>query len=76
MMDAFASIISNNLNSVMKFLTSITIVLTLPGLIASIYGMNIDLPFQAHPAAFLLVMGIATGGAALLALIFVKKDWF
>ena len=44
-MDAYASIISNNLNVVMKFLASITIVLSLPTLIASIWGMNVPLPF-------------------------------
>jgi hypothetical protein len=41
-MDAFASIISNNLNSVMKRLTSITIILSLPILVTSIYGMNVE----------------------------------
>ena len=49
MMDAFASVISNNLNVVMKFLTSVTIILMLPTLVSSIYGMNIDLPFQHSP---------------------------
>ncbi|WP_374722873.1 magnesium transporter CorA family protein, partial [Peribacillus tepidiphilus] len=51
MMDAFASIISNNLNIVMKFLTSITIILALPTMVASFYGMNVDLPFQHSPHA-------------------------
>ena len=59
MMDAFASVISNNLNVVMKFLTCITIVLMLPTLVSSIYGMNVALPFQASPYAFLLTMGVA-----------------
>ena len=45
-LDTFASIISNNLNNVMKYLTSITIVLMLPTLVASIYGMNVHLPMQ------------------------------
>lgn len=56
MMDAFASIIGNNLNSVMKFLTSFTILIMVPGLVAGIYGMNVDLPFQKDPHAFALVM--------------------
>ena len=55
-MDAFASIISNNLNIVMKFLTTVTILLMIPTLIASIYGMNIDLPFQSDQNAFFMVM--------------------
>lgn len=48
-MDAYASIISNNLNSVMKFLTSITIVIAVPTLIASYWGMNVPVPLQENP---------------------------
>lgn len=55
-LDAFASVISNNLNIVIKVLTSITIVLMLPNLVASIYGMNVKLPFQQSPSAFLIIM--------------------
>ena len=51
-MDAYASIISNNLNSVMKFLTSVTIVLSLPTMIASFWGMNVELPFQHNIYGF------------------------
>ncbi|MDR2070831.1 MAG: magnesium transporter CorA family protein [Treponema sp.] len=47
-MDAFASVISNNLNIVMKRLTIVSIVLMIPTLIYSFYGMNVDLPFQHH----------------------------
>ncbi len=75
-MDAFASIISNNLNVVMKFLTSITIVLMLPTLIASIYGMNIKLPFQDSPHAFLITMLISFFLTAGCVWIFVKRRWF
>ena len=45
-MDIFASIISNNLNIVMKSLTLITILMTIPNIITSFYGMNVELPFQ------------------------------
>ena len=55
-LDAFASIISNNLNNVIKVLTSITIVVSIPMLISSIYGMNVPLPFQHSDHAFLIVM--------------------
>jgi magnesium transporter len=75
MMDAFASIISNNLNSVMKFLASITIVLSLPTLVASIYGMNIGLPLQGMENAFVLVMGITLIVTVLVVMIFMRKDW-
>lgn len=59
MMDAFASIISNNLNIVMKFLTSITIILAIPTMIASFWGMNVDVPFRDHPGGFVYVVTIA-----------------
>jgi len=76
MMDAFASIISNNLNVVMKFLTSITIVISLPTLIASIYGMNVHLPFEEHPYAFAIVMGTAGMISLIMVLIFIRKKYF
>ena len=53
-LDAFASIISNNQNEVLKRLSTITIFLSIPVLIASIYGMNVPLPFQRSPYAFWL----------------------
>ncbi|MBP5320415.1 MAG: magnesium transporter CorA family protein [Kiritimatiellae bacterium] len=58
-LDTFASIISNNLNNVMRYLTSITIVLQLPTLVASIYGMNVALPMQKYDHAFGILMGIS-----------------
>ena len=76
MMDAFASIISNNLNVVMKFLTSITITLTLPTLIASVYGMNVRLPFQENQYAFAIVMGFSICMSILLVLVFIRKKYF
>ncbi len=76
MMDAFASIISNNLNVVMKFLTSITIILALPTLIASIYGMNVHLPFQDSSYAFAIVMGLSIALSIILVLVFIRKKYF
>lgn len=58
-MDAYASIISNNLNGVMKFLTSITIVLAIPTMISSFWGMNVNLPFQNSPIGFSIMIVIA-----------------
>ncbi len=58
-LDTFASLINNNLNNVMKYLTAATILLAAPTLIASLYGMNIGLPFQNHPHAFGIVMGFS-----------------
>ncbi len=76
MMDAFASIISNNLNVVMKFLTSVTIVLTLPTLVASFYGMNVLLPFQDSPHAFLLTLVFSFALSFVVVVLFLKKHWF
>lgn len=58
-MDAYASIISNNLNGVMKFLTSITIVLAVPTMISSFWGMNVNLPFQLNKFGFPIMIGIS-----------------
>ena len=52
----FSSVISNNLNNIMKFLTSITIVLTIPTIIGGIWGMNVNLPIDQGPSAFWLIM--------------------
>lgn len=76
MMDSFASIISNNLNTVMKFLTSVTIILMLPTLIASIYGMNVELPFQNSSHAFFLTIGISLVLSIIGIIIFINKKWF
>lgn len=58
-MDAYASIISNNLNGVMKFLTSITIVLAIPTMISSFWGMNVKLPFEGSKLGFPIMIGIS-----------------
>jgi magnesium transporter len=76
MMDAFASIISNNLNGVMKVLAALTIIFNLPTIVASFYGMNVKLPGEDHPLAFLTVFGIAIGLTAIATFVFYKRDWF
>lgn len=76
MMDAFASIISNNLNIVMKFLTSITIILSFPTMVFSLYGMNVKIPFQTSPHAFLVTLLIAGMLSSCTAVIFWKKKYF
>ncbi len=58
-MDAYASIISNNLNSVMKTLTSITIILAIPTMISSFWGMNVNLPLQNSPFGFIIMIVIS-----------------
>ena len=76
MMDAFASVISNNLTIVMKFLTSVTIILMLPTLVASIYGMNVELPFQHTPHAFFITVGLSFFLSSVGVLIFLRNSWF
>ena len=75
-MDTFASIISNNLNGVMKRLTSVTIVLMVPTLIASFYGMNVELPLAHHPFAFVIIFTLTIFISAAMAWYFLKKNWF
>ena len=58
-MDAYSSIISNNLNGVMKVLTSLTVLISVPTLIASIWGMNVKLPFETNPYGFRILLGIS-----------------
>ncbi|MGE5378537.1 MAG: magnesium transporter CorA family protein [Bacteroidota bacterium] len=76
MTDAFASIISNNINAVMKVLAALTIIINLPLLVASFYGMNVSLPGAEREHAFLLVVGLAVGLTAAAIYIFYKQDWF
>jgi magnesium transporter len=76
MMDAFASIISNNVNIAMKFLTSVTIILTLPTMVASFYGMNVNVPFQHSQFAFVITLLISIFLAGATAFVFWKKKYF
>jgi len=76
MMDAFASIISNNLNVVMKFLASITIVLSIPTIVTSYFGMNVSIPGAESPFAFLEIIVLFLVLSILTVVIFVKRDWF
>jgi len=72
-LDTFASIISNNQNVVLKRLTTITLFLSIPVLIASIYGMNVPLPFQHSPYAFWVPISISLIILAIVAFKFIKR---
>ncbi|MBQ4646358.1 MAG: magnesium transporter CorA family protein [Candidatus Gastranaerophilales bacterium] len=76
MMDAFASIISNNLNIVMKFLTSIAIIFAIPTMFSSFWGMNVAVPFAQNEFGFLIVSVISLIAAILAAIFFAKKGMF
>lgn len=74
-MDAFASIISNNQNKVIKVLTSVTIILSLPTLIASFYGMNLTLPMQSSNLCFVVIGALSAAVMLMAALFFKKMNW-
>ena len=76
-MDAFASVISNNLNVVMKFLSTVTIVLSIPTLIASLFGMNfVNIPLGDNPHGFLIVTVCTLVLTALVTIFFQRKNLF
>ncbi len=75
MMDAYASIISNNLNIVMKVLAVVTIVMEIPTVISSFYGMNVILPLQRDPHAYFYVIIWSIASISLLVWWFKRKRW-
>lgn len=75
-MDAFASIISNNVNTIMRRMTSLSIILMVPTLIASFYGMNVDVYIERIPHAFLGVVIISSLLSAFAFFLFRKIRWF
>ncbi|MDY9921400.1 MAG: magnesium transporter CorA family protein [Synergistota bacterium] len=75
MMDAFASVISNNLNMVMKFLASVTIVMAIPTMIASFFGMNVPVPWASHPMGFFIV-GMVTMALTIVTIVLLWKKKF
>ena len=76
MMDGFASVINNNVNQVMKFLAAITIILSIPTMLASFWGMNVDLPLKDTNFGFWYVIAISTVLTILVILFFRKKKMF
>ncbi len=74
-MDAFASIISNNFNNILKLLTSITIILAIPTMIASFLGMNVPVPLQGDPNGFLIILVLSLIVSSLLAVAINRKGW-
>jgi len=75
-MDAFASVISNNLNMVMKLLASVTIVLAIPTIFFSLWGINTGVPWQGDIMGFWIVIGIAVVVTGAVALLLWKKKMF
>ncbi len=75
MMDAYASVISNNLNIVLKILTVVTILMQVPTIIASIYGMNVPLPLQTSTYAFPLIILWVAIASVIIVYLFRYKRW-
>lgn len=75
LMDAYACIIHNNLNGVLKILTTLTIVLMIPTMIASIFSMNVPLPYEQEPFMFIVVMGLMAAISGGLIYVFYKTKF-
>ncbi|GLC30658.1 magnesium transporter CorA family protein [Clostridium omnivorum] len=75
-MDAFASVISNNLNIVMKFLASITIVMAIPTMVSGLFGMNVIVPLAENPQGFWIIIGIITSLCLGAVIVLNRKDMF
>ncbi|MDM5249424.1 magnesium transporter CorA family protein [Lysinibacillus sp. G4S2] len=75
LMDAYAAIIHNNLNSVLKILATITIVLMIPTIIGSVFAMNVPLPYEEEPFMFVGIIGLIVGLTAGLIYVFYKTKF-
>jgi len=73
--EAYSTIATNNLNQIIRVLTSITVILTVPTIVTSAYGMNVDLPNADHPQAFGLVILVSVIISLMLLLFFRFKKW-
>lgn len=73
--NSFQIIFTNKLNQTVQFLASMTIILTIPTMISSLFGMNVSLPFAGHPLGFWLVLSIALGFSFMMGLIFRFNKW-
>lgn len=71
-MDAYASVISNNVNIVMKLLTVITMIISIPTLIASLWGMNVSVPFGDGDWGFWIVLAIAVAVTAVVSFFLIR----
>ena len=74
-MDAFTSVISNNLNIVMKFLTSVTIVMAIPTMVSSFFGMNVNIPLKSN-FAFWIILGMSLFMCMVVGYTLYKKKLF
>lgn len=76
MMEAYSSVINNNMNNVMKTLTFVTICLAIPTLFASLYGMNVPLPFAETTTAFWFILTLSATLVLVVFFMFRRLRWF
>ncbi|WP_242671012.1 magnesium transporter CorA family protein [Flavobacterium aquidurense] len=76
MMDAYASVISNNMNNIMKQMTSISIILMIPTLIASLYGMNVPNGLEESKYGFWILLFVSVILSSVGAFLFKRRRWF
>lgn len=73
--DSYQIIFTNDVNKTIKRLTAITIIFTIPTIIASIYGMNVSLPFEKNPFAFFIIINLIIVFSFISVVVFTKKKW-
>lgn len=73
--DLYSNVLSNNMNIIMKVLTSASIVMTVPTIIGGLWGMNTKLPFENHPYAFWILLLISTVVSIGIIMILKKRDY-
>jgi len=73
--DSYHIIFTNDVNRTIKLLTAVTIIFTIPTTVASVYGMNVALPFQGKSYAFLLIMGITFAASVIAVALFRRNRW-
>ncbi len=73
--DSYNILFTNNLHKTIKLLTSLTIILSIPTMIASIYGMNIELPIMGHKHAFIFILTFITALSVFALIVFRRKRW-
>ncbi|MFA6251993.1 MAG: magnesium transporter CorA family protein [Candidatus Paceibacterota bacterium] len=74
--EAYQVIVTNRLNNTIRILTSLTVILTIPTIIGSLYGMNIDIPGESDKYAFYYILAFIVTITILLYILFKRKKWF
>lgn len=73
--EAYANILSNNLNKIMKLLTAVTVILTIPTMVSGVFGMNVPVPLGDHPLGFLIIITLTSISSLGLFFFFLRQDW-